>query len=400
MLLSERNSRSRPPLTAAPIPMRLPIYLDCNATTPVDPRVFAAMTPYFTEIFGNAASTGHAFGAQALSAVDAARSAIARAIKARPEEIIFTSGATESDNLAIKGTARLRGRGHIITAATEHKAVLDPCRALAQEGFRVTCLPVDGRGFIDLDQLAAALTPDTVLVSIMHGNNEIGTVQDIAAIGTLCRARGVPFHTDSTQTIGKLPFDVQALNVDMASLTGHKMYGPKGAGALFVRQSCTLAPIIDGGGHERGLRSGTLNVPGIVGLATALEVATAQLDADLAHTRRLRDALWNCLKNVAPAARVNGPDPIDAPEARLPNNLHVSVGGFEGDLITSALCDVAVSSRSACTSGSSEPSHVLKAIGAPTDGVTSLRFGVGRFTADEDIAYVVEQLTSTLKAFG
>jgi cysteine desulfurase len=379
--------------------MRLPIYLDCNATTPVDPRVFAAMTPYFTEIFGNAASTGHAFGAQALSAVESARQTIARAINAQPEEIVFTSGATESDNLAIKGLARQRGGGHIITAATEHKAVLDPCRCLAQEGFRVTCLPVDGRGFIDLDQLASALTPDTILVSIMHGNNEIGTVQDIAAVGALCRARGVLFHTDSTQTIGKLPFDVQALSVDMASLTAHKMYGPKGAGALFVRQSCTLAPIIDGGGHERGLRSGTLNVPGIVGLATALDVATQQLAADIAHTRSLRDRLWTCLKTVAPAARVNGPDPLETPDARLPNNLHVSIGGFEGDLIGSALGNVAVSSRSACTSGSAEPSHVLKAIGAPTDDVTSLRFGVGRCTTAEDVDYVVEQLTSTLKAF-
>jgi cysteine desulfurase len=398
MLLSERNARLRHPLTA-PISMRLPIYLDCNATTPVDPRVFATMAPYFTEIFGNAASTGHTFGAQALGAVESARSAIARAINARPDEIIFTSGATESDNLAIKGTARLRGRGHIITAATEHKAVLDPCRCLAQEGFRITYLPVDARGFVDLDQLAAALTPDTVLVSIMHGNNEIGTVQDIAAIGALCRARGVPFHTDSTQTIGKLPFDVQALNVDMASLTAHKMYGPKGAGALFVRQSCELSPIIDGGGHERGLRSGTLNVPGIVGLAKALEVASQQIEEDIAHSRRLRDALWTCLKHAVPAARVNGPDPIELPESRLPNNLHVSVDSFEGDLINSALSNVAVSSRSACTTGSHEPSHVLKAIGAPTDGVASLRFGVGRFTTDEDISYVVDQLTSTLKAF-
>ncbi len=382
----------------ASFPMRLPIYLDYNATTPVDPRVFAAMAPYFTEIFGNAASTGHAFGTQALDAVNASREKIARALNARPEEIIFTSGATESDNLAIKGMARKRGSGHIITAATEHKAVLDPCRCLAQEGFRVTCLPVDTRGFIDLDQLAPALTPDTILVSIMHGNNEIGTVQDIAAVGALCRARGVPFHTDSTQTIGKLPFDVDAMNVDIASLTGHKMYGPKGAGALFVRKSCALSPIIDGGGHERGLRSGTLNVPGIVGLATALEVATKQLDEDIAHTRRLRDRLWSCLKSVAPAARVNGPDPIETPDARLPNNLHVSVGGFEGDLIGPALSNVAVSTRSACTSGSAEPSHVLKAIGAPTEDIASLRFGVGRYTTDEDIAYVVEQLTSTLKA--
>jgi cysteine desulfurase len=380
--------------------MRLPIYLDCNATTPVDARVFAAMAPYFTEIFGNAASTGHAFGAQALAAVDAARRTIAEAINVLPEEIVFTSGATESDNLAIKGTARLRGSGHIITAATEHKAVLDPCRSLAQQGFRVTCLPVDPQGFLDLDQLASAFTPDTILVSVMHGNNEIGTVQDIAAIGALCRERGVPFHTDSTQTIGKVPFDAQALHVDMASLTAHKMYGPKGAGALFVRKSCALAPIIDGGGHEGGLRSGTLNVPGIVGLAKALEVATAQLDEDRAHTRRLRDQLWTCVKSVAPAARVNGPDPLETPDARLPNNLHVSIGRFEGDLISAALCNVAVSSRSACTSGSAEPSHVLKAIGAPTDDVTTLRFGVGRCTTPDEIDYVVERLTATLKTLG
>jgi cysteine desulfurase len=379
--------------------MRLPIYLDCNATTPVDPRVFETMAPYFTEIFGNAASTGHAFGEQAHDAVDAARRTIAEAINAQPDEIIFTSGATESDNLAIKGIARRyrHGQGHIITAATEHKAVLDSCRSLAQEGLRVTCLPVDTRGFISLDALAAAFTPDTILVSIMHGNNEIGTIQDIAAIGALCRERGVPFHTDATQTIGKLPFDTQALNVDMASLTGHKMYGPKGAGALFVRKSCALSPIIDGGGHEHGLRSGTLNVPGIVGLAKALAVATAQLAADIAHTRQLRDQLWNCLKTVAPHARVNGPDPLESPDARLPNNLHFSVGGFEGDLISAALCNVAVSSRSACSSGSSEPSHVLKAIGAPTDGVTSLRFGVGRFSTQDEITYVIDQLTSTLK---
>ncbi len=381
--------------------MRLPIYLDCNATTPVDPRVFETMAPYFTEIFGNAASTGHAFGEQAHDAVDAARRTIAEAINVQPDEIIFTSGATESDNLAIKGVAMARrhgqgGSGHIITAATEHKAVLDPCRSLSQQGFRVTCLPVDSRGFISLDALADALTPDTILVSIMHGNNEIGTIQDIASIGALCRARGVPFHTDATQTIGKLRFDAQAMHVDMASLTAHKMYGPKGAGALFVRKSCALTPIIDGGGHEHGLRSGTLNVPGIVGLAKALAVATAQIDEDIAHTRGLRDQLWTCVKSIAPSARVNGPDPLDTPDARLPNNLHVSIGGYEGDLISAALCNVAVSSRSACTSGSHEPSHVLQAIGAPTDDVT-LRFGVGRCTTQDEIDYVVQQLTATLK---
>jgi cysteine desulfurase len=376
--------------------MKLPIYLDSNATTPVDDRVFEAMRPYFTELFGNAASTGHAFGSQALSAVEASRRSIAEALNVSPDEIVFTSGATESDNLAIKGTASLKGRGHIITAATEHKAVLDPCRCLAREGYRVTCLPVDRCGFIDLDALASALTPDTILVSIMHGNNEIGTVQDIAAIGTLCRDRGVPFHTDATQTIGKLPFDAQALNVDMASLTAHKMYGPKGAGALYVRKTCRVAPILDGGGHERGLRSGTLNVPGIVGLAKALEVAVKEMDRDIAHTRALRDRIWTCLRAVSPTAAVNGPDPIADTHRRLPNNLHVSISGFETEAIGAALCQVAVSSRSACTSGSSEPSHVLKAIGRPTDEALSLRFGVGRSTTAGEVDYVVQQLQGTV----
>lgn len=376
--------------------MKLPIYLDCNAATPVDDRVFEAMRPYFTEIFGNAASTGHAFGAQAREAVNDSRRAIAEALNVSPEEIVFTSGATESDNLAIKGIARLHKGGHIITAATEHKAVLDPCRCLAQDGYRVTCLPVDRQGFIDLDALSAAFSPDTILVSIMHGNNEIGTVQDIGAIGALCRARGVAFHTDATQTIGKLPFDAQALNVDMASLTAHKMYGPKGAGALYVRKECQVAPVIDGGGHERGLRSGTLNVPGIVGLAKSLEVAVAQMDRDISHTRALRDRIWEALRAVSPSAAVNGPDPITDGDRRLPNNLHVSIGGFEADAVAAALCQVAVSSRSACTSGSSEPSHVLKAIGSPTDGVLSLRFGVGRCTSAAEIDYVVSQLQSTV----
>jgi cysteine desulfurase len=378
--------------------MKLPIYLDCNATTPVDERVFDAMKPFFTECFGNAASTGHAFGADARAAVELSRRTIAGALNVLPEEIVFTSGATESNNLAIKGLARKFGRGHLITAATEHKAVLDPCRGLEKDGFTLTVLPVDARGFVDLDQLAAAFRPDTILVSIMHGNNEIGTLQDVAAIGALCRARGVAFHTDATQTIGKLPFDAQALQVDLASLTAHKMYGPKGAGALFVRKSCEVRPIIDGGGHEGGLRSGTLNVPGIVGLATALEVAASQLAQDIAHTRGLRDRLWRTIHALAPSARVNGPDPLEMPDRRLPNNLHVSIGGFEGDLIHTALEQVAVSSRSACTSWSTEPSHVLKAIGAPTDdSITSLRFGVGRCTSQAEIDYVVQQLTSTLK---
>jgi cysteine desulfurase len=378
--------------------VKLPIYLDCNATTPVDRRVFEAMTPYFVEVFGNAASTGHRFGLEALAAVTRARETIAGHLNAQPDEIVFTSGATESDNLAIKGVARLHGRGHIVTAVTEHKAVLDPCRSLAHQGFRVTYLPVDREGFVDLDELQAAIEPDTMLVSIMHGNNEVGTVQDIAAIGAICRERGVTFHSDATQTIGKLPFDAQAVDVDLASLTAHKMYGPKGIGALFVRRTCRLTPIIDGGGHERGLRSGTLNVPGIVGLATALDVAMSDLARDLAHTRALRDRLLLALREAAPGVRVNGPDPLVHPERRLPNNLHVSVPGYEGDLIASALCDVAVSSRSACTSGSAEPSHVVVALGGCLDGCTTLRFGVGRSTSPEEIDYVVSQLASVAQS--
>ncbi len=376
--------------------VRLPIYLDCNATTPVDPRVFEEMTPYFMDVFGNAASTGHAFGTQALEAVTRARATIAGALGVEPAEIIFTSGATESDNLAIKGVARLRGRGHIVTAATEHKAVLDPCRALVEQGFRLTCLPVDVEGRVDPEAVAAAIGPDTILVSIMHGNNEVGTVQDIDAIGAVCRDRGVVFHTDATQTIGKLPFDARALGVDMASLTAHKMYGPKGIGALYVRRSCQLAPIIDGGGHERGMRSGTLNVPGIVGLAKALEVAVSDMDRDIAHTRSLRDRIWRCLRDVAPSSRLNGPDPLVVPDRRLPNNLHVSVSGLEGDLVATALCDVAVSSRSACTSGSAEPSHVVKALGGCLEGCTTLRFGVGRSTTAAEIDYVVDRLRGSV----
>jgi cysteine desulfurase len=376
--------------------VKLPIYLDCNATTPVDRRVFDAMAPYFMEVFGNAASTGHQFGAEALGAVTRARETIAAALNVEPAEIVFTSGATESDNLAVKGVARLHGRGHIITSAIEHKAVLDPCQALAREGFRVTCLPVDREGFVSIDEVEAAFEPDTILVSIMHGNNEVGALQDIAAIGALCRARGVPFHTDATQTIGKLPFDAQALNVDLASLTAHKMYGPKGIGALYVRRTCRLSPILDGGGHEGGLRSGTLNVPGIVGLASALDVAVRDLDADVAHTRALRDRLWLALRDAAPGAVLNGPDPLAASDRRLPNNLHVSIPGSDGDRVAAALCDVALSSRSACTSGASGPSHVVAALGGCLEDCTTLRFGVGRCTTTAEIDYVVERLAALI----
>jgi cysteine desulfurase len=374
-----------------------PIYLDYHATTPVDPRVLAAMLPFFTDVFGNAASAGHDFGHAALDAVQGARAKIAAALNAQPDEIVFTSGATESDNLAIKGVAFQHPAGHVITAATEHKAVLDPCRMLVAHGYRVTVLPVDGQGRLDPDDLERAFEPDTLLVSVMHANNEIGTVADIADIAARCRARGVLCHTDATQTIGRLPFDVEALGVDLASFTAHKMYGPKGAGGLYVRRGVELLPLFEGGGHERGLRSGTLNVPGIVGLGEALAIAAAELARDAAHTRALRDRLWSALREAAPAARLTGVDPAIDPDHRLPNNLHVTLDGLEADRVSSALVHVACSSRSACTSGASGPSHVLEALGHPGDG-TTLRFGLGRFTTDAEIARVTAGLLEAARA--
>jgi cysteine desulfurase len=349
------------------------------------------MLPYFTEVFGNAASTGHPFGGAALAAVEGARARIAAALHASPDEIVFTSGATESDNLAIKGVAFRHPSGHVITAATEHKAVLDPCRMLAAHGYQVTVLPVDGEGRIDLDDLERAFRPDTLLVSVMHANNEIGTVHDIAAIAARCRARGVLCHTDATQTIGRLSFDVEALGVDLASFTAHKMYGPKGAGGLYVRRGVALLPLFEGGGHEHGLRSGTLNVPGIVGLGEALAIAAAELAQDAAHTRRLRDRLWSALREAAPGARLTGVDPATDPDHRLPNNLHVTLDGAEADRVALALADVACSTRSACTSGAAGPSHVLEALGHTGDG-TTLRFGLGRFTTEAEIARVAAGL--------
>jgi cysteine desulfurase len=375
--------------------MKLPVYLDHHATTPVDERVFDVMRPYFMDAFGNAASTEHTFGLQAFAAVTQARQTIAACLNVEPGEIVFTSGATESNNLAIKGVAAVRGSGHIVTATTEHKAVLDPCHRLAQQGFRVSYLKVDREGFIDLDAVRKALSTDTILVSIMHGNNEIGTVQDIQSIAAICRERGVLFHTDATQTVGKLPFDAHALQPDLVSLSAHKIYGPKGIGALYVSRKCQLAPIIDGGGHERGLRSGTLNVTGIVGLAKALEVALVDRLHDCARTRDFRDRLWTCFQEVVPGVQLNGPDPLRRAEKRLPNNLHLSIPEAASARVGAALTQVAVSSRSACNSGSSQPSHVLEAIGAAVEGCTTLRISTGRHTTSEEIDYVVEQLRAT-----
>ncbi len=383
--------------------MKLPIYLDNNATTPMDPRVLEAMLPYFTDVFGNAASRNHEFGWKAEAAVESARETIATAIGADPKEIVFTSGATESDNLAIKGVAEMyRSKGdHIITATTEHKAVLDTCKALERNGFRVTYLTVDKEGFIDLDQLREAITDKTTLVTIMHGNNEIGTIQDIKAIGAICRERGVLFHTDATQTVGKIPFNVDELNVDLASFTAHKMYGPKGCGALYVRKRkprVRLVAQMDGGGHERNMRSGTLNVPGIVGFGKALEIAMAEMEQDTAHAVRLRDRLWNAFRGALDELYINGPDPLTHPEKRLPGNLNVSFAYVEGEAMMMGIRDIAVSSGSACTSASLEPSYILKALGVGEDlAHTSIRFGIGRFTTEEEIDYTVAQVVDAVQ---
>jgi cysteine desulfurase len=383
--------------------VKLPIYLDNNATTQVDPRVLDAMLPYFIENFGNAASRNHPFGWKAEEAVDWARETIAKYIGADAKEIVFTSGATESDNLAIKGVAEMyASKGdHIITATTEHKAVIDTCKALERKGFRVTYLPVDKEGFISLDALKSAITDKTILVSIMYANNEIGVLQDIENIGKICRERGVLFHTDSTQAIGKVPFDVNKMNVDLASISGHKMYGPKGIGALYVRKKnprVKLSAQIDGGGHERGMRSGTLNIPGIVGLAKALEVCMTDMSEEVPRITRMRDRLYKGVTAKLDEVYVNGPDPLTAPEWRLPNNLNISFAYVEGEAMMMGIKDIAVSSGSACTSASLEPSYVLKALGVGEDiAHSSIRFGIGRFTTDDEIDYTIENVVSAVQ---
>jgi cysteine desulfurase len=377
-----------------------PVYLDYHATTPVDPRVLDAMLPYFTERFGNPASRQHPFGWDAQKAVDAAREQVAALIGASPGELVFTSGASESNNLAIKGAVQaLRERGdHIITTAIEHKSVLDCCTRLESEGWRVTRLGVDGDGLIDLDELGAALTDRTVLVSIMAANNEIGTLQPLADIGALTQARGALLHTDAAQAAGKVPIDVNTMGIDLLSLTGHKYYGPKGAGALYVRRrrpKLQLVCQIDGGGHENGLRSGTLNVPGIVGLGRAADICREEMPAESARLRRLRDRLLDALQQNLDAVRVNGP----LGDRRLPHNLHVSFAGIEGEALLMALGELAVSTGSACSSGSQAPSHVLQAIGAVgEDASASIRFGLGRPTTDADIDFAIERVTTVVRS--
>lgn len=372
----------------------MPIYLDYHATTPVDARVMTAMLPYFTEVFGNPASTGHAFGLRARAAVEQARRRVAEVINAGgPSEIVFTSGSTESNNLAIKGAVRgcSGGRGrHIITAATEHKCVLNACKSLQADGYDVTFLPVAADGSIPVADVDAALRPDTVLVSLMHANNEIGVLHDIAAVGAICRARGVLLHTDATQSFGKIAIDVQALQVDLLSMSGHKMYGPKGVGALYVRRPCTLVPQLDGGGHEGGLRSGTLNVPGIVGLAEALALSQEDLASDQARQRQQRDRLWMALRDAFPSILLNGPDPLSQPDRRLANNLNVSLPAAEGEALLAVFDEagIAVSTSSACTTAAGQQSHVLAAIGRAAD-LVNLRISVGRPTTDAEIDAVV-----------
>ncbi|MDY6938790.1 MAG: IscS subfamily cysteine desulfurase [Cyanobacteriota bacterium] len=378
---------------------RRPIYLDCHATTPLDERVLAAMVPYFTQHFGNPASINHQYGWEAEAAVKQARQTLAEAIDAGPEEIIFTSGATEANNLALKGVAEAyfsKGR-HIITLATEHNAVLDPLHYLESLGFEVTILPVGVDGLLDLAKLEAAIRPETILVSVMAANNEIGVLQPIAEIGAICRRRQVLFHTDAAQAIGKIPLSVQDLSIDLMSLTAHKVYGPKGIGALYVRRRnprVKLAPQLHGGGHERGMRSGTLYPPQIVGFAKAVELGLAEMEAETERLTQLRQRLWKPL-SALDGVHLNG-----HPTQRLPGNLNISIEGVDGQALLLGLQSiVAVSSGSACTSVKIEPSHVLAALGLPENlAYASLRFGLGRFTTAEEIDRVAVETIDTIRS--
>lgn len=369
--------------------MKIPIYMDYHATTPVDPRVLEAMLPYFTTEYGNAASKSHAFGWKAEEAVEAAREEVAKLIGASAKEIVWTSGATESDNLAVKGAAHFyQAKGkHLVTCKTEHKAVLDSMHALERQGFEVTFLEPERDGRLDPAKVKAALRPDTILVSVMHANNETGVVHPIAEIGRIAREAGVVFHCDAVQSIGKIPFDVDAMNVDLASISAHKMYGPKGVGALYVRRKprVRLVAEMDGGGHERGFRSGTLNVPGIVGMGKAAELARLERDAEAVRVTALRERLRKGLEQELDLLTVNG-----SLEHRVPGNLNVSFAYVEGEALMMAVKDVAVSSGSACTSASLEPSYVLRAMGVSEDlAHSSIRFGLGRFSTEEEVDYTI-----------
>lgn len=378
---------------------RLPVYMDHHATTPMDPRVLETMLPYFTEHFGNAASIDHEYGAGAGQAVETARQQIAQLINAKPDEIIFTSGATESNNLAILGAAeRYADRGnHIITCVTEHPAVLDPCRYLESKGWRVTYLPVDRYGLVDPDILRQAITPQTVLISIMAANNEIGTIAPVEEIGRIAREHEVLFHTDATQAVGKIPVDVETMSIDMLSLSAHKMYGPKGIGAIYVskrRPRVRLAGQIHGGGHERGMRSGTLNVPSIVGLGKAVELCEQEMVTEAERLRELRDKLWAGMQAELDGVELNGP-----PSRRLPHNLCFAIPGAESrSLLVQLKNEVALSTGSACTTVKVEPSHVIIALGYSEErAYSSLRLGLGRENSHADVDFVVRQISEKIK---
>ncbi len=381
-----------------PAGVKLPLYMDNHATTPVDPRVLEEMMPYFTGKFGNAASRNHEFGWLAEEAIETARERIAKLVGATAKEIIFTSGATESDNLAIKGVAEMyKEKGnHIITVATEHKAVLDTCKRLEKYGYRVTYLPVAKDGLIDLEDLKRAIDDKTILVTIMYANNEIGVLQPVTEIGKICREKGVLFHSDATQAIGKVPVDVNKQNIDLMSISAHKMYGPKGVGALYVRRKnprVQISAIIDGGGHERGMRSGTLNVPGIVGLGKACEIASNEMAQESSRLAKLRDRLKEKIMSQLDEVYVNG-----SLEHRLPGNLNMSFLYVEGESLLMGINDIAVSSGSACTSATLEPSYVLKALGLGDDlAHSSIRFGLGRFNTEAEVDYVADRIVTTVK---
>ncbi len=378
--------------------MKQPIYLDYNATTPTDPRVVEAMLPFFTEIYGNAASRNHSFGWTAEEGVSKARNIIGEAIGAIGKEIVFTSGATESDNMAVLGVAEFyheKGK-HIITSPIEHKAVVDPCQALEQKGYEITFLDVDEHGRIDLKQLEASIREDTVLVSLMAGNNEIGTLNPLTEIGQMTRERGVLFHCDATQGVGKIPIDVETMNIDLLSMTAHKIYGPKGIGALYVRRKkprVRITPIMFGGGHERGFRSGTLNVPGIVGFGKAIELAMEEISSEAERQIGLRQHLYKRLTDELDYVFLNG-----HPTERLPNNLNLSFGYVEGESLMMGISEIAVSSGSACTSASLEPSYVLRSMGVGDDlAHSSVRFGFGRYTTMEEVNYAADKVIGAVK---